>query len=416
MSSPQSLVIQSLGHAGEGIAMAGDGSRIYVPHTLPGETVTAEIEGDRGRLLTVETPSADRIAPLCRHAGTCGGCALQHAAAVAYAQFKRGLVISALAARGLPSDSVGPLISLPPGTRRRTEFAARRSGQGVALGFTEYRSHSIVPIAECPVLRPDIVAALPALRALLEITLSRSGTADMHITASDSGFDVAIAGGVAALDGARRAALGTWLQRTPSVARLSIDDETIAARHEPRVSFGGHAVSLPVRGFLQATAAAETHMLAIVREALSSLKTSARVADLFAGLGAFTLPLAERYAVTAVEWNAAAIAALTKASRQPGLKSIDVLRRDLFREPLSARELKPFAAVVFDPPRAGAEAQATALAASQVPWVVSVSCNPATFARDARLLVDGGYTLQRITPIDQFLFSAHVELVAVLQR
>jgi len=197
---------------------------------------------------------------------------------------------------------------------------------------------------------------------------------------------------------------------------LTVDGEQIAAHQTPMVELSGHPVLLPAGSFLQATAEAEAHMIALIGEALGKLKKPDRVADLFAGLGAFSLALAATHEVLAAEWDVNAVTALTAAARQPGLRKLDVLRRDLFREPLSARELEPFAAVVFDPPRAGAQAQAEQIAASSVRTVIAISCNPATFARDARTLVDGGYQLGRVTPIDQFLFSAHVEVVAVFTK
>ena len=278
------------------------------------------------------------------------------------------------------------------------------------------RSRSVVAIQECPVLQPAIVDALPRLRALLAIAMPRNSAAVVHVTCASHGLDVSIEDSGAEMTAKRRALLGSWITETPGVLRLSIDGEQIALRSQPEIAFPGHSVSLPARSFLQASAEAEAHMVQLAREAVVGLKSNARIADFFAGLGAFSLALAARHEVLAVEWDREAVAALTKAARQPGLRKLEVLRRDLAREPLSVRELEPFGAVLFDPPRAGAEAQAAMLAASTVGIVIAVSCNPATFARDARILVDGGYTMGSLAPIDQFLFSPHVELVAVFKK
>ena len=375
----------------------------------------AEVDGERATLLEVTTASPDRIAPICRHFGVCGGCALQHANSSVYNSFKRGQISNALGSRGLTSEA-GDLFRIPGFSRRRASFAALRTGDDIVIGYHMARSRSVVAIQECPVLQPAIVDALPRLRALLAIAMPRNSAAVVHVTCASHGLDVSIEDSGAEMTAKRRALLGSWITETPGVLRLSIDGEQIALRSQPEIASPGHAVSLPARSFLQASAEAEAHMVQLAREAVAGLKSNARIADFFAGLGAFSLALAARHEVLAVEWDREAVAALTKAARQPGLRKLEVLRRDLVREPLSVRELEPFNAVLFDPPRAGAEAQAAMLAASTVGIVIAVSCNPATFARDARILVDGGYTMGSLAPIDQFLFSPHVELVAVFRK
>ena len=410
------LTIEALGSQGEGIAEI-DGRKVFVPFTLPGESIEAQVTGERGTLVRVTNASHDRIAPVCKHFGTCGGCSLQHAAPALYRVFKRDQMIHALRARGFGEDGiVGELLTVPPSSRRRASLAATREGDGIALGYHAARSPDIVAIEQCPVLLPRIVAALQGLRTLMDIVLARRATAEVHVTAASQGLDIAVTGAGTGINANRRAALGTWLNSSPGIVRLTIDGEQVAAKLAPSVSFSGHEVPLPPASFLQAVPEAEAELVRSVQSALSGLKSKDKIADLFAGLGAFTLPLAARNEVLAAEWDRAAVDALAAAAKQPGLRKIDVLRRDLFREPLSANELKPFAAVVFDPPRAGAQAQAEALAASSVPTVIAISCNPATLARDLRTLVDGGYALEKITPIDQFLFSPHVEAVAVLRR
>lgn len=416
MSGPVPLTIDGLASQGEGVAETS-GGKVYVPFTLPGEAVTADIEGDHGKLVRIDRPSTDRIAPICRHFGTCGGCALQHAGAPLYSAFKRDQVAHALKSRGFGDDvDVADLVPIAAGTRRRATFGVARKGEDFVLGYHAARSHDLVAIGECPVLRPSIVRELPNLRALLGLALPRLGSGELHVTDTGHGLDVALSGTGLEMAAKRRSALGAWMTASPRVLRLIVDGEQIAARATPTIDFSGHAVTLPPGSFLQAAAEAEAGMVAIAAEALSKLKKQDRIADLFSGLGAFALALAARNAVLAVEWDVAAVASLTAAARQPGLRELDVLRRDLFREPLSVRELEPFAAVLFDPPRAGALGQAEQLAASSVCTVIAVSCNPATFARDARALVDGGYRMGRVTPIDQFLYSPHVEVVAVFTK
>ncbi len=409
-----SVHIHSLASQGEGAADVA-GIRTFVPYTLPGETVLADIDGERGSLFEVTAASPDRIAPVCKHFGSCGGCALQHAGPAVYASFKRDQIIHALAQRGLNAP-VDTLIRIPAQTRRRAAFAVVRNGDDVTLGYHKARSQTVIEIEECPVLRPAIVAALPQLRTLAALALPRQGSAELHVTDTSHGLDVAIAGAGAEMTAKRRALLGGWMTATPQVLRLTVDEEQIAARSEPQIAVSTHIVPLPARSFLQACAEAEAEMVRLAQAAVVKLKSNAKIADLYAGLGAFSLALGKRHEVLAVEWDRPAVAALTKAARQPGLRKIHVLRRDLAREPLSVGELAPFAAVLFDPPRAGAEAQAAVLAKSTVGTVIAVSCNPATFARDARILVDGGYAIESITPVDQFVFTPHVELVAVFER
>ena len=416
MSTQTSLTIESLGSQGEGVA-GYEGRKVFIPFTLPGEQVAADVEGERGTLLRVVRPSPQRVSPICKHFGACGGCALQHAGAGLYRPFKRDQVAHALKSRGFAGDiEIAELVTVAPGTRRRAAFAASRDGDDITLGYHAARSHALAAIDECPVLHPAIVRELPNLRNLLAFALARKSTAELHITGTAHGLDVMLTGASVEMTAKRRATLGAWLNATPAMLRLTIDGEQIAKRAEPEITFSGHTVTLPAGKFLQAVPEAEAQMLRLVEAGFGRLKPKDRIADLFCGLGAFSLPLAKRNEVLAVEWDVDVIAALQAAALQPGLRKLEVLRRDLFREPLSARELEPFAAVVFDPPRAGAQAQAESLAASSVRTVIAVSCNPATFARDARTLVDGGYRLDLVTPIDQFLFSPHVEVVAVFKK
>ena len=413
--TPVETTIERLGGRGDGVARLYEGE-LYVPFTLPGERVRARLgaprgDGWAGRLDAVLQAAPERATPACRHFTRCGGCALQHLGSAAYADFKRDLIVSALARRGLVAGSVLATRISPPGSRRRASFAAQRGPRGCAVGFHAAGSTRLVPLVECPVAQPAIVALLPALAACLADCLPPGGTADVLVTALDGALDVAIDSATVPGLAAREALAGFAAER--DLARLTWSGEPIALRRAVRARFAGIAVALPPGGFLQATAEGEHAILEAVGAASPS---RGKVADLFAGCGTLSLPLAARgLAVHAVERDEAACAALDEAARAARLPVVAVAR-DLDRQPLAGHELDALAAVVFDPPRAGAAAQAAALAASTVPTVIAVSCHPGSFARDARSLVDGGYRLDTVQPIDQFLWSPHVELVAVFRR
>ncbi len=408
------LAIDRLGHRGDGIADGPDGP-IYVPGTLPGESVEVEAvpdHPDRRRLLKVDTPSAERIAPICPHFGVCGGCAVQHRDAAAYGAWKRDLVVAALRQAGIEAP-VGDLIDAHGEGRRRAVFHARRSARNVLeVGFSAARAHQIVAIDRCPVLAQSLDGALKAAWAIAEALGPAAKTLDIQVTATDAGLDVDVRG-----SGPLTAPLTASLARlaaTERLARLTRHGELIVQARPPTLRIGKATVPLPPAAFLQATAAGEA---ALARLALETCAGAAAVADLFAGVGPFTLRLAERARVVAVDNDAAALAALKRAAATTsGLKPVDVEQRDLFKDPLAANELSGFDAVVFDPPRQGAQAQARELAASSVPTVVTVSCDVATFARDLRQLTDGGYRIAAVTPVDQFRYSAHVEIVARLEK
>ncbi len=416
---PVELVVERLGDAGDGIARTADGP-VYLPHALPGELVLAEIEGGRGkgqaaRVVEVIRPAPTRVAPPCPHFGDCGGCALQHLDGTSYLAWKRERVVLALARRGLEQTAIGPTVATPAASRRRVRLAARRLKQGVVLGFNARRSQRIIDIRSCPVLRPAILALLPALRRLMEALLEAGETVDLQVTETEGGLDLwIVAGREPGL--AAREALAAFAE-TWDLARLSWGErmpEAIIQRRPASIAFGPANVAPSPTAFLQASAEGETAIREVVQAALGGV---ARIADLFAGAGTLALPLAAGGRVHAVDQDEAALAALTAAAADtPGLQAITTERRDLFRRPLGSGELDRFDAVVLDPPRAGARAQSEAIANSGVAIVAAVSCNPATFARDARILVDGGYRLVETTPIDQFLWSSHVELVGIFRR
>ncbi|MHB8885764.1 MAG: class I SAM-dependent RNA methyltransferase [Methylovirgula sp.] len=405
------LQIERLGQRGEGIA-SGAAGPIYIPYALEGETILAEIVGERGRLIEILEPSPERIPAFCPHYSICGGCAVQALAASAYAEWKRGLVVSALHHANVIAD-VGKLVDAHGTGRRRATFHARFGSKGEAeVGFMKARAHEIVALDSCPILAPQMAGALPAARAIAETLQAGRKPLDILVTATLSGLDVDVKG-YGALTSARADEL-MLVAKAQDLARLSNHGVLIIERRAPILRMGKTEVSPPPGAFLQATEAGEA---ALAETVLAALSASRRALDLFAGVGTFSLRLAASTQVHAVDSDAAALAALARAARSRSeLRPVTVETRDLFRRPFAAAELAAYDAVIFDPPRAGAEAQARALAASTVPLVAAVSCSPASFARDVALLVAGGYEIESITPFDQFRHSPHVEIVGILRR
>ncbi|MGE0006431.1 MAG: class I SAM-dependent RNA methyltransferase [Parvibaculaceae bacterium] len=391
-----------MGRHGEAVGETA-GRVVYVPYALPGEAVEAEIAGARARLREVLTPSPQRIAPFCPHFGRCGGCQIQHWQAQAYREWKRGLLVTALANQGIAAE-IELLIDAQGEGRRRATLHAVRTTSGIVAGFNAARSHDVHPLDRCPILVPALAQAPRIARRIGGIV----GDCDVAFAAADNGVDVDIAT-------KRKPSPGlAALLHDEGLARLSLNRDPLVTSIPPEIGIGKARLRLPAGAFLQATRAGETALAALVMENLGKAKS---LADLFSGVGVFALRLAETARVFAADSDRAAVAALAEAARRtPGLKPVEALARDLLREPLTARELDRFDAVVFDPPRAGAEAQARQLAKSEVKAVVAVSCDPASFARDARLLIEGGYRLARATPVDQFAFTAHVETVALFRR
>jgi 23S rRNA (uracil1939-C5)-methyltransferase len=408
--------IARLGSRGEGVAATARGLA-YVAGALPGETVEIEGAGERAALLRIVEPSPERIGAICPLFGSCGGCAVQTLAGAPYAQWKRGLVVTALAQAGFADaeDRVGALVEAHGAGRRRVTLHVRAHGHGEGLrviaGFARARSHEIIDIAACPLLAPGLADAFDIAREIGRALAALGKPLDVQATATDGGLDVDLRG-AGAIDEALRQAL-VALAQAEDLARLSLHGVTLSERRPPRLAMGRALVIPPAGGFLQATAAGEAALATRVLDALAGAR---RIADLFCGCGPFALRLADHAEVTAIDSDAAAIAALDRAARGLGSGRIAAQRRDLFRRPLDVAELQGFDGAVLDPPRAGAREQARMLAASDVERVVAVSCAPGSFARDARLLVEGGYTLESVTPVDQFRFSAHVELVALFRK
>ena len=402
------FTILRLGHLGDGVAEGP----VYATQVLPGEVVDGTLTGGRLTDIRIVTPSVHRVRPVCVHARTCGGCLMQHASDEFVADWKLGIVKGALAGQGLEAD-FRPIITSPPQSRRRATLTARRTKAGALIGFHARGSDLLVDVPQCQLLHPDLMATLPALTTLTRVIGSRTSEISFQITRTLAGPDV-VATGAKPLDAALRLDLARMAE-TFGLSRLTCDGEVIALRAAPMQRFGSALVAPPPGAFLQATVEGERALLRSVSDAL--MGPMRRVADLFAGVGTFALPLAERAEVLAVEGDAAMTAALEKGWRgAEGLKRVTVETRDLYRRPLEPDELRAFDGVVIDPPRAGAEAQTAALAASTVPVIAAVSCNPVTFARDARVLVAAGYRLDWVQVVDQFRWSSHVELVARFVR
>jgi 23S rRNA (uracil1939-C5)-methyltransferase len=394
LSLRQELTIDRLGQRGEGIAQTPEGN-VFVPYALPGERVIAEVDGERGKLVDVARPSAERIAPFCPVYGICGGCAVQALAAPAYDEWKRGLLVDALSHVGL-TPMIERIVDAHGAGRRRATFHARfdRDPLGrmkMEVGFMRARAHEIVDLDACPILSPEMAGALPAAHAIARLLSSLLKPLDIVVTATLEGLDIDFRGtGALPFEVSRK--LISIAQKL-DVARISNHGETVIERRQPLLKMGNASVLPPPGAFLQATLAGEETLSGLVVAAVGDAK---KVADLFAGVGTFALRLCARAEVHAVESEALSLAAITRAvNNTPGSRQVTTERRDLVRRPLAGAELAVFDAVVFDPPRAGAQTQAEAL---------------------AKILVDGGYTFERAMPVDQFRHSPHVEIVGVFRR
>ena len=401
------LTIEAMGARGEGVAHR-NGTRVYIPYTLPGERVRADVHGERARMAEVIDAAPDRVSAACRHFGRCGGCLLQHWSAPSYARWKRQLVVDALSRKGMSGVEIAPLVDAHGAGRRRVTLTVA-SGRA---GFSAHRSHTHVPIDTCPVLVPQLAQGPEIAVALVE-ALKLKKPQRVYLMASDTGIDCDLAG-VDDPDLDARVRIADVAEKF-DLARVCGSGDMLIERARPVLHVDGTTVTPPPGGFAQATAAGEAALAAIVVPALAQ---HAVVADLFCGWGAFGLRLAKASRVLAVDADKAVIAALQAATRAAtGLKPVIARARDLMRDPLTATELKGITAAVFDPPRAGAARQAAELAAAEgVRTVVGVSCDASTFARDANILVEGGFRLDRVVPVDQFRYTAHVEMVGIFSR
>ena len=402
-----------MGGEGDGFA-AGPA---FVPFTLAGERVTARGAGERRELVEVLAPSPERIAPVCPHFGTCGGCALQHWDHAPYLAWKVERLRGTLALQHLETEILAPFAARPGGRRRVALHARRGSRDKARLGFKARKSWDLVEIGVCPIADPVIQAALPMLARLAAPLFEHPKSApSLHVTLTGDGLDIDITG-VEAKSGGLSADARMRLAEVAAEAgfvRVTLGGEVAYMSRQPTVRLGPATVALPAGAFLQATPEAEAAMASFVAQQAAG---AARIADLYCGVGTFTFRLAAIAPVLAADFAEPAIRALAGAmATAPGLHGVVAEARDLVRRPVLAAELKTTDTVVFDPPRAGALEQTAEIAASKAARVIGVSCNPATFARDARALVDAGFRLEQVLPVDQFLWSPHIELVGVFAR
>jgi 23S rRNA (uracil1939-C5)-methyltransferase len=421
-------VIERMGGQGHGV-LSKDGERFYVPFTVPGDRIAAKVGEPRGdgfaaQLSVLEAAGPDRIDAPCGHFQTCGGCSLQHWADAPYRAWKRDKLSAALTRREIADVPVGDLVAVPDHTRRRAEFITRRVKDKVLMGFHEAQSRKIVDLTECLVLKPELLALLPSLRSMMMPVLGDGWAVDLKVTWTETGADVLITGKLK-MRVQERIELSK-AAKAIGLGRLSLrfdergDAELLYQGEQvPRVRFGNVPVTLAPGGFLQATAEAEQAMADL---ALDALQDSKRVADLFSGCGAFALRLAAvGKTVWAVDADRPAIAMLGAAAKTAGLSRLTATARDLERQPLSRAELKKLDAILLDPPRAGAKAQVQQIAEAaklgEAPGlIVMLSCDPSSFSRDARGLVDAGYRLEKVVPIDQFRWSPHLEIFSIFRR
>ena len=409
-----SLRVERLGAGGDGVADY-QGKSVYVPYTVPGDQIETTISGARGVCDGIVEASADRVSPPCSHFGSCGGCAVQHISEKLYKRWKRDLVITALEQAGFDGSVVRPIVSCPPQTRRRISFAVRRTSDGVLFGFHEKRSIRIEPVETCFIAHPELQAALPKLKTLALALCQQWLQFTMLVVLCDNGIDVGITGDVSIDDVSGQDLIAlTHAAAQSGVLRLTVGDTPVIAHASADITFGDLVVQLPPGAFLQSSHEGEVALQNLVGEAADGAK---KIADLFCGVGTFTGELMQAASVDAFDSDKQAIAALDGGLRR--LKSphrARAITRNLFLSPLLAKELKAYDVVVLDPPRAGAQAQTREVAQSGVKRVIAVSCNPGTFARDSAILREGGYQLLSVTPVDQFVYAAHIELVGVFVR
>lgn len=414
------LEIKSLGAQGDGISDL-EGLPVFVPGAVPGDRVGVEIidlrkNGIEAALKTVETASEHRVEPVCQHFGACGGCQLQMLSPALYRDWVKNRAQMALAHHDFDANLVRDPVITGAGTRRRLALKALKTAAGVVLGFSGLRSHTIIDVGVCPIALPVLNELIAPLRSLLATLMDTRGTVTVHLTATSTGVDCVFEGDLdPGYEGRER--LVDFAQKF-DLASLMIDRkgfrDPVATRRQPMMEFAGHSVPLPPAAFIQASAEGEA---ALIDAVVSAAEGATKALDLFAGIGTFTMPLAQTATVHAVEGARPALEALKAgAGHARGLKGVTTEHRDLFRRPLEVSELRGYDFAVFDPPRAGAESQASTLAKSDIPVVAAVSCNPNTFSRDARLLAEGGYILEAVLPVDQFLWSPHLEIVGVFKR
>lgn len=414
---PLEVNIRSIGAKGDGIADV-NGTQVFVPFSAPGDNLEISLDekGSRGEIMRLISPGADRQSPPCNHFQACGGCAVQHLSSDAYLSWKRELVVTALRHRGLGDVDVRQIISVPRRSRRRAVFKWGPCADGaVGLGFQQRRTHSVIDVKECHVIDPSIEAALPKLRTVLAATACAACSCTVHLTKADNGLDIHVSSDRKPLQ-LNQTDRQLWIDALADnpVVRLTIDNEILLQKAPPTIGFDGIHVAIPPSAFLQATTASEAALIDYTKRALKGCR---KLVDLYCGVGTLSLPLSRDSQITGFDSRADSIAALTAAAKAtPGLKFRSAETRDLERRPLLAEELREFDGAIVDPPRAGAANQIREVVKSSINRVVMVSCNPNTFARDARTLIDAGFDMMDIQPIDQFLWSDHVEVCGTFVR
>lgn len=409
------LRIEEMGARGHGIAQSESGP-VYAPLSLPGERIEAKIRADRAELVQILEPSPERIPASCPLFGRCGGCQLQHWQEGPYLAWKEQVIAQALAKRGL-DVAIEPIVPAWGQGRRRAAFHAARNGRAIDFGFMRRDGAGIEPIGACPLLTASLGAKIPDLRKLAAALVPEKGEIVLQCLETLTGLDVNVRGaGQGPLQPGRLAKTSAAVLEA-DIARLSFEGDAFLAPRRPLIQIGLASLEPPPGAFAQATQAGEDTIAKLVEEALAGAGVKS-VGDLFCGMGTFALRLAQTREVLAVESDASMLLALRAGAEGCGgrLKPITVLRRDLLRTPLSALEMKRIEAIVLDPPRSGARLQAEQIAASKVSLVVSVSCDAMTFARDAKVLKDGGFRLTRLCGVDQFRWSPHIELVGKFVR
>jgi 23S rRNA (uracil1939-C5)-methyltransferase len=407
----ETVEITELGRRGDGIAKLENGDSCFVPYTLAGETIAIAHNENRAEIVEIKKASPDRIEPFCPHFANCGGCATQHVSQTTYKEWKRGIVETALINKGLTSE-IDPLIDAHGAGRRRVTFHAKREKNQVQAGLMKHRSHRILDLDTCPILTPELASGIEITRGFAAFVPSRSKPLDIQLTATENGIDCNIRG--SSEGGSNLFTEIAEIADKYNLSRVTFGRDIVIERHAPIISVDDVKVTLPPASFLQPTADGEQVLASLVIE---HLEGATQIADLYCGIGPFALRLAKQSTITAFDNDAPSITALINAvNHVQGLKPITALQRDLSEDPLLPQELNKFDAVVFDPPRAGALAQVEQLAASTINTIVAVSCDPASFAKDAAALVQSGFILECVTPIDQFKYTAHVELVALFKR
>ncbi|MBL4739734.1 MAG: class I SAM-dependent RNA methyltransferase [Sneathiella sp.] len=415
------LTIDHIGSNGDGVAIKDD-RPYYVPFTAPGDIITATVKEERGRgfiaeLEELQTPSPLRRKAACKHFMTCGGCSLQHLDDATLANWKKDRITEPLVRANVDFDTIEDTLTSPQGSRRRVEFVAAKRKKGVMIGYHLKKSHQIFDVGECPILSPDLLALVKPLRLMLPIIMARNSEARLILTSTVNGPDLLISANIE-LDLEVREVLADFCQKH-SLSRITLRnekerfEEKVVTRKPTAIKIENFDAEVPPGGFLQATEEGQETLISLMKQYLSKNKN---VVDLFSGCGSFTLPAgATSKKVEAFEGNEDMVAALQKSANKHMLPIV-AQYRDLFRRPLIFDELNKFDTAIIDPPRAGATAQVAELAMSKISTIIFISCNPNSFARDAKLLLDGGYQLKKVIPIDQFLWSPHVELFSIFEK